>query len=101
MNQSIRISRDSLVDMLHAENILARKYFYPGCHQQEPYRTLDPDAGKYLPQTEKLVRRVISLPTGTAVNEADIYTICEIIRFILAQPLSKLDPVISQNPMPS
>lgn len=79
------ISRDRLVEMLHAENILVRKYFYPGCHQMEPYRTFDPDAGRYLPYTERLSQRVMSLPTGTAVNEADIQVICEIIRFILAQ----------------
>ena len=30
------LNRDQLVDVLHAENVLARKYFWPGCHRMEP-----------------------------------------------------------------
>lgn len=74
------ISRDNLVRVLFAENILARRYFYPGCHQMEPYRSLSPNAGSLLPETEKLARKVLSLPTGTAVSEEDINIICTIIR---------------------
>jgi dTDP-4-amino-4,6-dideoxygalactose transaminase len=76
------INRDLIVRILHAENILARRYFYPGCHQMEPYRSLFPHAGLLLPETEKLVKRVISLPTGTAVTTDDIKKICQIIRFV-------------------
>ena len=58
------ISRDDLVRVLHAENVLARRYFYPGCHQMEPYRSYFPHAGLLLPETERLTQRVMSLPTG-------------------------------------
>ena len=75
------IHRDTLIHLLHAERVRARRYFYPGAHRMEPYRSLYPNAGLLLPETEKLVRRVLSLPTGTAVNEEDIARICEIIRF--------------------
>lgn len=75
------ISRDLMVKILHAENILARRYFYPGCHQMEPYRSYFPHAGMVLPQTEKLVKNVMSLPTGTAVTTDDVKKICQIIRF--------------------
>jgi len=74
------ISRDDLVQILHAENILARRYFYPGCHQMEPYRSYFPHAKLLLPMTEKLCQRVMSLPTGTAVQPEEIETICTIIR---------------------
>jgi dTDP-4-amino-4,6-dideoxygalactose transaminase len=74
------IDRDTLVNVLHAERILARRYFYPGCHQMEPYRTLYPRAGEYLPETVQLSQRVMSLPTGTAVSKDDILTIAAIIR---------------------
>ena len=47
------ISRDTLLGILHAENIRARRYFYPGCHQMEPYRSYFPNAGLLLPETEK------------------------------------------------
>lgn len=36
------ISRDQLLKTLWAENILARRYFYPGCHRMEPYRSYFP-----------------------------------------------------------
>ena len=74
------LSRDELVHVLHAENIIARRYFYPGCHRMEPYRTSYPDAGRELPLTEQLADRVMTLPTGTALGEAEISGICRIIR---------------------
>ena len=74
------ISRDDLVRVLHAENVLARRYFYPGCHQMEPYRSYFPRAGLLLPETERLTQRVMSLPTGTAVGPEEIESICAIIR---------------------
>ena len=74
------IDRDELVQILHAENVLARRYFYPGCHKMEPYRSYFPNAGLLLPETEKLTERVMTLPTGTAVDAESIATICQIIR---------------------
>jgi dTDP-4-amino-4,6-dideoxygalactose transaminase len=78
------LDRDLLVKILTAENILVRRYFYPGCHQMEPYRSYYPNAGLVLPQTEKLTLKTMQLPTGTAVGEKDIIHICELIRFISA-----------------
>lgn len=75
-----RVSRDQLADILRAENVLARRYFYPGCHRMEPYRSHFPNAGLMLPETEKLTKRVLSLPTGTAVGSEEIEKICQIIR---------------------
>lgn len=77
------VHRDQLVDILHAENILARRYFYPGCHRMEPYRSYFPHAGLLLPETERLAKRVLSLPTGTAVSSEDINKICEIVRIVV------------------
>jgi dTDP-4-amino-4,6-dideoxygalactose transaminase len=74
------ISRDALVAVLHAENILARRYFYPGCHRMEPYASYFPHAHLLLPNTEQLTRRVMSLPTGTAIEPAHIELICNIIK---------------------
>lgn len=79
------LNRDELVSVLHAENVLARKYFWPGVHRMEPYRTMFPDAWSLLPETERVARRVIVLPTGTALTEEDIGTICRIIRVALAR----------------
>lgn len=78
------ISRDYLVGVLWTENVRARRYFYPGCHRMEPYRSYYPHAGLLLPETESLVERVMSLPTGTAVGSEEIAEICDIIRFVVA-----------------
>ena len=73
-------NRDEIVEALHAENIIARKYFWPGCHKMEPYRSLQPNAGLLLPETERVAALVIVLPTGQTVNEETVSRICEIIR---------------------
>jgi dTDP-4-amino-4,6-dideoxygalactose transaminase len=78
------LTRDELVTVLHAENVLARKYFWPGCHRMEPYRSYFPHAKLLLPETEKLAARVIVLPTGTAVGPEEIGKVCEIIRTAIA-----------------
>jgi len=78
--QESGIRRDQLMKILHAENVRARRYFYPGCHRMEPYRSFFPNAGLLLPETEKLCSRVLCLPTGTAVHLQDIERICQIIR---------------------
>ncbi len=77
---SAGISRDALVDLLWAENVIARRYFYPGCHRMEPYRTLYPGAGMHLPHTERVVGELLILPTGTAVGAAEIERICALLR---------------------
>lgn len=74
------LSRDDLVMVLQAENVLARKYFWPGCHRMEPYRSYYPNAGLLLPETEKVAARVVVLPTGAAVGAREIETVCAVIR---------------------
>jgi dTDP-4-amino-4,6-dideoxygalactose transaminase len=78
------ISRDQMVDIMTAENVLVRRYFYPGCHRIKPYFSQDPHAGLKLAETEGLLRRVIVLPTGTAVSTAEIDKFCQIIRMVVA-----------------
>jgi dTDP-4-amino-4,6-dideoxygalactose transaminase len=78
------LSRDTIVQVLHKENVLVRRYFYPGVHKMEPYRSLFPHAKLLLPQTERLVLRMLTLPTGTAVSTADIDRVCELLRFVVA-----------------
>jgi dTDP-4-amino-4,6-dideoxygalactose transaminase len=79
LGDAFPISRDEVVAALHAENVLARRYFWPGCHRMEPYRSLFPHAGLTLPNTALVADRVIVLPTGTAVSQDDIKTITRIL----------------------
>lgn len=74
------VKRDTLIDVLHKENIIARRYFYPGCHRMEPYRSQQPDAGLLLPETEKLAAQTIVLPTGTEINSEIVQEIVDILR---------------------
>jgi dTDP-4-amino-4,6-dideoxygalactose transaminase len=78
--RSAGISRDELLKVLWAENVLARRYFYPGCHRMEPYRSYFPHAGLLLPETERIADAILVLPTGTAVGPGEIGVICSIIR---------------------
>jgi dTDP-4-amino-4,6-dideoxygalactose transaminase len=73
-------SRDEIVEALHAENVVARKYFWPGCHRMEPYITTQPDTWESLPKTERVAARVIVLPTGQTVDKATVARVCGIIR---------------------
>jgi len=79
VSERCSVTRDQLLGMLHAEGVLARRYFYPGCHRMEPYRTEQP--GCELPETERLVERLLCLPTGPALSERDVDTVCALLRF--------------------
>jgi dTDP-4-amino-4,6-dideoxygalactose transaminase len=80
-----RLTRDQLLAVLQAENVLARRYFYPGVHRMEPYCSYFPGAGLRLPATEAVADRVLVLPTGTAITPDDIKKICSVIRSAFAQ----------------
>jgi dTDP-4-amino-4,6-dideoxygalactose transaminase len=80
------LNRDELVAVLQAENVLARKYFWPGCHRMEPYRSLFPNAYLLLSNTERIAGRNMVLPTGGTLSPEDIQAICRIIRLALAMP---------------
>jgi dTDP-4-amino-4,6-dideoxygalactose transaminase len=76
------MTRDMLCKILHAENIIARRYFFPGAHRMQPYRSLYPNAFDGLRETEKLCRRVLALPTGTQIDPDDIRAVCHAISFV-------------------
>jgi dTDP-4-amino-4,6-dideoxygalactose transaminase len=79
------VSRDRIVEVLHAENILARKYFWPGCHNMEPYRSYYPHAGLVLPNTQRVGERVLVLPTGSAIGEQEILGILSVLEILASE----------------
>jgi len=95
------LNRDHLVEILQAENVMARRYFYPGCHRMEPYRSYFPHAGLLLPNTERLVQRVMSLPTGTAVGNKEIEAICSIIRLAVSRGSELTERLAKNNQVPN
>lgn len=66
------LTRDELMKKLHAAGILVRRYFWPGCHRMEPYRSLDPGADRFLPRTREIAERLLLFPNGTSVTPEDI-----------------------------
>jgi dTDP-4-amino-4,6-dideoxygalactose transaminase len=78
-----RIQRDTIMLILHAEGVLARRYFYPGCHRMAPYHSKKPLHSLSLPNTENLCDRVLLLPSGQRVTLEDIDEICALIRLIV------------------
>ncbi|HET9197329.1 MAG TPA: DegT/DnrJ/EryC1/StrS family aminotransferase, partial [Solirubrobacterales bacterium] len=77
------IDRDQLRALLVAENVLARRYFHPGCHRTPPYGDGRPTAA--LPVTERALAQTLSLPTGTAVSPADAAAVGAIVRVGVAE----------------
>lgn len=73
------LSRDSLIAVLKAENVNARRYFYPGAHRSIGYVNSLPEYVNSLPVTDHICASCIQLPLGAMVDCNDVDTICEII----------------------
>jgi dTDP-4-amino-4,6-dideoxygalactose transaminase len=79
------LSRDEVIGALHAQNILAKRYFYPGCHRLQPYRADHELRRSSLPHTEHLCDRLIQLPTGSGVSQTDIVRIGGFLRHLTSR----------------
>jgi dTDP-4-amino-4,6-dideoxygalactose transaminase len=71
-------SRDWLVELLHRENIGARKYFSPPVHRQKLYSAMWD--GRALPVTDLVSDGVVSLPIYSSLTDESIDKVCEVIR---------------------
>jgi dTDP-4-amino-4,6-dideoxygalactose transaminase len=74
-----RCTRDGLVRSLRAEGVLARRYFWPGCHRMQPYAGRPEHSPIPLPAVDEVAPRVIVLPTGPSIAPNDIDVVCDII----------------------
>lgn len=83
VDEDCPVSRGNIIKALHAENIRTHKYFWPGCHNVQPYRELYPHARLLLPNTEKVAARVVVLPTGPTMNDAMIKEVAAVICVLL------------------
>lgn len=80
------ISRDDILRSLEAENILAKRYFHPGCHRMDPHNTDTHDGpGTSLPVTDRLARTVLVLPGGASIGREEIDGVCRTLRLIVDQ----------------
>ncbi len=74
------INRDTLYEVLWAENVKARRYFYPGCHRMEPYVSELQLDDERLRVTGQMCEQVLCLPTNLSQPEHMTSTIAGIIR---------------------
>ena len=77
-SEEFGLERDELVVALQAENVLVRRYFYPGCHLLEPYRSRNIT----LPITETVAEKVLCLPSGSEISAEDIIGIADLLVFL-------------------
>ena len=76
------INRDDIVRVLHAENVIARRYFYPGVHRMEPYRSVYSQADQRLSVTNQVCARVLLLPGGGGIAASEVERVCELVTFL-------------------
>ena len=81
VNDDAGLTRDQLLAVLWAENIRARRYFFPGCDRVPPYDTPE---RRSLPVTDRLVSQVLVMPAGGAVSDADVGNIVDLMRWLFA-----------------
>ena len=72
-----RLNRDEVANILAAENIIARKYFYPLINDFECYR--DKFSCEATPVAKYISDRVLTLPLYSDLAFDDVYRICDII----------------------
>lgn len=78
------LSRDQLYALCHYENIIARRYFYPGCHRMAPYNSRKTDDDHKLQNTLWWAERCLVLPNGPLDNLSDIEVITNLFWFLHA-----------------
>ena len=73
------LSRDLLLDVMKAENVIARRYFYPGLHCTLPYSREMPEYQNKLTNTDKLCASCIQFPIGALVTLEKVERICALL----------------------
>lgn len=83
IDQSVTgVSRDQILRVLHAENVLARRYFHPGCHRSQPYGSIDSPCAM-LPVTNRVADEVLCLPGGRTVSQDAVAAIGRLIELAI------------------
>jgi len=81
-----KATRDELIHALHAENVLARKYFWPGCHAMQPYAGIPHGP---LPVTDAVAACNVVLPNGPSLSLDDIRAVCDIVNVVCRQGIAR------------
>jgi dTDP-4-amino-4,6-dideoxygalactose transaminase len=74
------LSRDLLLRALRAENVIARRYYFPGAHRCIPWINRNLEVA--LPNTDLLCQTLIQLPIGALLANHDVENLCALLRVI-------------------
>jgi dTDP-4-amino-4,6-dideoxygalactose transaminase len=77
--------RDSLVKYFHEEGVLLRRYFHPGCHRMEPYKSCEKYDSVNLPNTKQISSEIVIFPTGKQVSTDDIHGFAKLYESFINQ----------------
>ncbi len=77
--EDYKYTRDEIFEKLKAENIIARKYFYPLINSFDCYRDFDFYGTEKTPVAEYISDRVLTLPMYADLSMDNVDIICEII----------------------
>ena len=81
--------RNSLVEYFHKEGILLRRYFHPGCHKMEPYKSCEKYDAINLPITEQISAGIVIFPTGQQMSKEDVKDFAKVFKnFIHRNPIN-------------
>ncbi|WP_076591587.1 DegT/DnrJ/EryC1/StrS family aminotransferase [Herminiimonas arsenitoxidans] len=72
--------RDALYDKLRAQNIFARRYFYPLISEFQPYRNLPSACKDNLPVATQLAQQVLCLPIYPNLSHAEQMSIINALK---------------------
>ena len=74
-----KYTRDEIFDKLKANDIIARKYFYPLTNGLECYKDLETSGEEKTPVAKHIAERVLTLPLYADLDTDTVDTICDII----------------------
>ena len=74
-----KYTRDKVFEMLAAQGIVARKYFYPLTNSYECYKDLPTAGVEKTPMAKYIADRVLTLPMYADLSMEDVDRICNII----------------------
>ncbi|MDN5881409.1 MAG: aminotransferase class I/II-fold pyridoxal phosphate-dependent enzyme [Nitrosospira sp.] len=83
VDEHIGVSRDEIISALRAENVLARRYFWPGCHRMRPYCDLLQHTKFELSYTDEVAERVVVLPNGAVLSPRSVEVIARVCQIMV------------------
>ena len=80
-------TRDWLHEELSNYNVFTRRYFYPLCSDFHWYKHLDSALPENLPQAQKSVKQVLSMPYYGELELESVVKICAILKKLYMKKL--------------